>query len=68
MVANEISRRACQVEVLVSLCYAVHELLHADVEADIELAGLLQNELAVIAGVQLLLAKLEDAGLAFAQR
>ncbi len=68
MVASEISRRACQVEALVSRLHAVDELLHADAEADIELAGFVQNDLAVIVGVQFLLAQLEDAGLAFAQR
>jgi hypothetical protein len=43
-------------------------LLHADAEADIELAGFLQNGFAVIAGVKFLLADLEDTGLALAQR
>ena len=46
------------------LLHAVDQLLHADAEADIELAGFLQNGLAVIVGVELLLADLEDAGLA----
>ena len=68
MVANEISLRACQVEASVSLCTPLDQLLHADAEADIELAGFFENELAVIVGVELLLAELEDAGLALAQR
>ncbi len=50
------------------LLHAVDQLLHADAEADIELAGFLENDVAVVAGVEFLLANLEDAGLAFAQR
>ncbi len=50
------------------LLHAVDQLLHADAEADIELAGFFQNGLAVIGGVEFLLADLEDAGLALAQR
>ncbi len=46
----------------------IHQLLHADAEADIELAGFIENGLAVIGGVQFLLADLEYAGLALAQR
>src|SRR5262249_6520418 len=38
------------------LAPALHPLLHADVETDIELAGLLQHGLAVVEGVELLLA------------
>ena len=48
--------------------HAIHQLLDADAEADIELAGLVENDLAVVVGVEFLLADLEDAGLAFAQR
>ena len=48
--------------------YPVDELLHADAEADIELAGFVENDLAVVIGVELLLAQLEDAGLALAER
>ena len=50
------------------LLHAVDQLLHADAEADIELAGFLQNGLAVIVRIQFLLADLEDAGLAVGQR
>jgi len=60
--------RACQVEASVSVCTLSTSLLHADAEADIELAGLFQNDLAVFVGVQFLLAKLEHAGLALAER
>ena len=48
--------------------HAVDELLHADAEADIELAGLVEDGLAIIDGVEFLLAELEDAGLALAER
>ena len=48
--------------------HAADELLHADAEADIELAGFFENHLAVIVGVELLLANLEDAGFAFTER
>jgi hypothetical protein len=68
VVASEISLRACQVEASVSLCTPLTSLLHADVQADIELAGFFEHELSVIVGVQLLLAKFEDTGLALAQR
>ena len=68
VVASEISWRACQVDGVGFLLHAVDQLLHADAEADIELAGFLQNGLAVIVGVELLLADLEDAGLALAER
>ena len=50
------------------LLHAVDQLLHADAEADIELAGFLQNGLAVIVRIQFLLADLEDAGLAVGKR
>ena len=50
------------------LAHAVDELLHADAEPDIELAGFFQNGLAVIVGVQFLLPDLEDAFLALAER
>ena len=50
------------------MLHAVDELLHADAEADIELAGFFQDGLAVIGGVEFLLADLEDAGLALAER
>ena len=43
-------------------------MLYADAEADIELAGFLQNGLAVIVRIQFLLADLEDAGLAVGKR
>ena len=68
MVASEISCRACQVAASVSALHAVDQLLHADAEADIELAGFFENDLAVVDGVEFLLADLEDAGLALAQR
>ena len=68
MVANEISCRARGVGGVGFLLHAVNELLHADAEPDIELAGFLQNGLGVIVRIQFLLADLEDAGLAFAQR
>ena len=48
--------------------HALDELFHADPETDIELAGLFENELAVIVGVEFLLANLEGAGLAVAER
>ncbi len=48
--------------------HAVDQLLHADAETDIELAGFIENDLAVVDGVEFLLANLEDAGLALAQR
>src|SRR6266403_1809246 len=48
--------------------HAADQLLHADAKADIDLAGFLEHELAVIVGVQLLLAKFKDTGLALAQR
>src|SRR6185437_8235571 len=50
------------------LAHPVDQLLHADAETDIELAGLLQDHVAIVVGVELLLANLEDAGLAFAER
>ena len=50
------------------LLHAVDQLLHADAEPDIELAGFLQNGLAEIVSVQFLLADLEDAGLAVGKR
>ncbi len=37
--------------------HAVDELLHADAEADIEFAGFVENDLAVVVGVQFLLAQ-----------
>ncbi len=48
--------------------YAIHELLDADAEADIELAGFVENDLTVVVGVQFLLSKFKDTGLALAQR
>ena len=48
--------------------HAVDELLDADAEANIELAALFENDLAVIVGVKFFLAKLEDARFALAQR
>ncbi len=50
------------------LLHGVDQLLHADAEADIELAGFLQNGLAEIVRVQFLLADLEDAHLAVGKR
>ena len=47
---------------------ALDQLLHADVEADIELARFVENGLAIIEGLELLLAQLEHAGLAGAER
>src|SRR5581483_8158551 len=49
------------------LLHAVDERLHADAETDIELAGLVQDGLAVVDGIELLLADLEHAGLALAE-
>ena len=49
------------------LLHGVDQLLDADAEPDIELAGLFQDGLTVIDRVELLLAHLEHAGLAFAE-
>ena len=48
--------------------HAADQLLDADAKTDIELAGFIEHELAVIVGVQFLLAKFKDAGVALAQR
>ena len=50
------------------LLHALDELLHADAEADIELAGLIEHRFAVVGGVELLLANAKHAGLAGAKR
>ena len=48
--------------------HAIDQLLHADSKADIEFAGFIENDLAIVDGVQLLLTNLENARLALAQR
>ena len=68
MVASEISLARLPGRGVGLGLHAIDQLLHADAKADIELAGFLENELAVIVGVEFLLANFEDAGLAFAQR
>ncbi len=50
------------------LLHAVDQLLYADAEADIELAGFFQNGLAEIVRIEFLLTDLEKAGLAVGQR
>ena len=48
--------------------HAADQLLHADAQTDIELAGFIEHQLAVIVGVQFPLPKFKDTSLALAQR